>query len=274
MALPIVSILRHAGAMTTTTPNQLSTGRRTSTLLRIAAIGALALGALALTSESLDATTGQCGEYSYGFTGTRLINDGISTSAGPFAIALPAGTYDIEMWSNDNHPTPDYQTDQIEEQWYFMLDNGYVSPVTLDVPNDQQAIVTSVGEVTLDAATAISVHHRLVGTSPNSVNVECVGFTPVEVEISPPVSPSTTEPQILPPPSTPTTEPTTVVTTIPTEVKSEVVTPPIAQLAVTGNDGALTQLGLLLVLVGVALVAADRRLSAHRNSQLSTETPL
>ena len=218
----------------------------------------MSLGVFALSAGPLGAATSGCGEYSYGFTNTRLINDGISTSAGPFSITLPAGTYDIEMWSSDNHPSPDYQTNQTEEQWYFMLDNGYVSTPTSDIPNDAETMVTTVADVTIEAATAISVHHRLAGSAPNSVNVDCVGFTPVDVEISPPATSPTTEPPTPPPPSTPGT---VTPPTVPTEVKSEVETPPVAQLAVTGSDGSLTYLGLVLVLAGVVLLASERRLS-------------
>ena len=49
------------------------------------------------------AATANCGTISFSFEGTRLINDGISHRAGPFAIDLPAGTYDVVMRSSDSH---------------------------------------------------------------------------------------------------------------------------------------------------------------------------
>lgn len=252
--------------MITTTTKRPTIGTHRITLRRVAAICALSLGAFALSSGTVTAAADGCGEYSYGFTGTRLINDGISTSAGPYAISLPAGTYDVQMWSNDNHPSPDYQTDQTAEQWYFVLDNGYSSPPTLDIPNNAESTVTSIEKVTLDAATTITVHHRLVGSSPNSVNVECVGFTPANVDISPPATPAITEPSVLPPVVHPPSV-SAPVATVPTEVKPVVEAPPIPQLAVTGTDSSLVYVGLLLLLTGVALVVSERRVEQRHDSR-------
>jgi len=75
------------------------------TTKRLLAIGTLVLGVLTLTPVAAGAQNG-CGEYSYGFAGTRLLNDGISDSAGPFTIDLPAGTYDVQP----ARPAPDRRT--------------------------------------------------------------------------------------------------------------------------------------------------------------------
>ncbi|RZV45465.1 MAG: hypothetical protein EX269_09830 [Acidimicrobiales bacterium] len=147
--------------------------------------------------STLSASSG-CGTYSFGFAGTRLINDGISNDAGPFAITLPAGTYDISMVSHDNHPSPDYQTSQTGEQWFLKLDSGYVSPLTNDIPASEEWMTTMVNSQVIGETSAISVHHAGVG-GVNSVNVVCVGFTPSATPDSttkvpyPTVAPSTTE---------------------------------------------------------------------------------
>jgi len=184
------------------------------------------------SASTLGAVEGPCGEYSYGFTGTRLINDGISTSAGPFAIDLPAGTYDIVMMSNDNHPTADYQPDQTQEQWFVRLDNGYQSPPTLDIPSDQERVTTTFTDVTIARATAISVHHLQEG-SVNSVNVECVGFTTSVVAA--PATTTTEPPAVVPPASVaPTTiAPATPATVAPPTTVAAVTTPPTTVAAVT-----------------------------------------
>lgn len=226
-------------------------------------------GTVLVTAPALGAVDAGCGDYSYDFTGTRLINDGISTSAGPFAISLPAGTYDITLMSDDNHPYPTYQTDQTQEQWYFELDNGYVSPPTNDVPNDSEEMVTTFSEVELDAATTITVKHLLQGTSPNSVNVSCIGFTASDVSVLPPATTTTEAPAIAAPTTvdTPDVEAVTTTTgvavapasTIATEVKGVVETP-VQQLAVTGRDTNIALFtGVLLIMVGMAFVTVASR---------------
>lgn len=232
-------------------------------------------GTVLVTAPALSASDGGCGTYSYGFTGTRLINDGISTSAGPFVIDLPAGTYDITMLSNENHPYPTYQTEQTQEQWFFVLDNGYVSPPTDDVPNDSENVVTNIGEVELAAATAISVKHLGEGGL-NSVNVECIGFTPSVVTVVPPVTteapaiagPATTAaPNVVAPTTTihvdvapvATVAPVAPATTVQAEVLGVVQTPE-PQLAVTGRDTTVIALaGMLLIALGLALVITTAR---------------
>lgn len=171
-------------------------------------VALMALGLLVIASSPAVAATA-CGTYSFGFEGTRLLNDGISTSAGPFDISLPAGTYDITLVSNDNHPNPEYQPAQTQEQWYVALDNGFTSPPSNDIPGDQTRTVTTFASVEVAEATAISVHHLQSGGI-NSVNVECVGFTPT----APPETTTTT------PPETTTTAPpeTTTSTTEVTEI--------------------------------------------------------
>lgn len=248
--------------------------------VRLLAILLLAAGLLVTSAGAIGASAEGCGEYSFGFTGTRLINDGISDSAGPFAITLPAGTYDVTMWSNDNHPTADYQVEQTNEQWYFVLSNGYQSPATDDIASDETSVINTIDRVELAEATSISVHHVKIG-GVNSVNVECVGFTP-SVDIAGPVTTTeapktvgpivTTPPIVISPPATVATPPTTAKasppttakatppTTIKVEVKQEVEVPVVAQLAVTGSQSdGLVALGILLLALGFVCVAAERR---------------
>ncbi len=163
-----------------------------SMLRRIGIIGVLATALVTLIPSAAGASSG-CGEYSFGFAGTRLLNDGISDSAGPFSIDLPAGTWDVTLVSHDNHSSHD-QPEQTEEQWYVQLGDVWTSPLTRDLPDDLDTITSTFMNQTIGAATEISVHHRGVGTV-NSVDVVCVGFTasapPAEpdAEIAPPVNP-------------------------------------------------------------------------------------
>jgi hypothetical protein len=235
------------------------------TVNRLMMVTLLAAGILVTTAGALGASSGGCGEYSYGFPGTRLLNDGISDSAGPFTLStpLPAGTYDITMLSDDNHPSPDYQPLQTQEQWYFTLDSGYQSPPTHDIPNDQTHMVTKIGAVELAAATSITVEHLREGII-NSVNVECVGFTPVEGKIAGPTAPpadvkgATT---IAPPaPATTIAPAAPPATTAPDSVVD--VTPPAPQLAVTGTQSTtLVLLGILLITFGIGCALIERGLT-------------
>ncbi len=240
-------------------------------------------GTVLVTAPALSAADAGCGEYSFDFSGTRLINDGISTSAGPFAIGLPAGTYDITLVSDDNHPYPTYQTEQTQEQWFFMLDNGYVSPPTQDVPSDSQKIVTSFSAVEIAEAKTVTVQHLGEG-GVNSVNVSCIGFTTSEVEVAAPATTTTEAPAIAAPTATteapeiaaPTTEAPSVeavttttgvavapASTIETAVQGVVETP-VQQLAVTGRDTNIALLaGVLMIMMGMGLVTVASRPSVR-----------
>lgn len=139
------------------------------------------LAVLGLFATTIDGTiagadeTGTCGEFNFGFSGTNLINDGISDSAGPFPVVLPAGTYDVTLRGEDDHSTSE-ASDQPGEQWYVALDNGWQSDLSNDIPDDMDTSTTTFTGVTIEAATAISVHHAGEGNV-NSLRVVCVGFT-------------------------------------------------------------------------------------------------
>lgn len=235
----------------------------------------LAGASLIGTAAAANAATG-CGEYSFGFEGTRLLNDGISDSAGPFVISMPAGSYDITLHSFDDHAAHPGQIEQTQEQWYFTLDSGYTSPVSSDVADDTNSSVDTFPGAVIEDATAITVHHLGEGGI-NSVAPMCVGFTtvsspPVVIEPKTIVVPPET---VVPGPPSPVDE-STEITDVPVEVKQavEVKAPPVIlaapapapvlQLAITGPSAPMSimiVLGAVLMVVGGALLVEERRRS-------------
>lgn len=252
-------------------------------------IVALVLSGLGIAGTTTAAGASlNCGQYSFGFVGTRLLNDGISTSAGPFTIDLPAGTYDVMMSSYDAHDEHPGQIDQPYEQWYFTLDSGFTSPLSTDVPDDSTTTVDTFEDVVIDAATSITLHHRGLG-SVNSVEPLCAGFTSVTEEL-PRESQDPQDPEGLTPEvessntpdsassATDLVRPAEEVPRVEVEPATEVrvtelvptpaaiVTTPVTgtapQLALTGPTSqiwlaALT--GASLILLGVALLIQGRR---------------
>ncbi len=149
----------------------------------------MALSLLAVTPAG--AQSG-CGDYSYGFEGTRLLNDGISNSSGPFEIDLPAGTYTVTLVAHDHHSTQPDVPSQANEQYQVVLDSGYVSPASTDIPDDADTTTTVFTGQVIGQSNAISVQH-IGAPGINSVNVVCVGFT-VEAALVEPVPPLVAEP--------------------------------------------------------------------------------
>lgn len=142
-------------------------------------VAVLILAAATLAGQSAAGASGDCGEFSFGFEGTRLLNDGISNSAGPFAISLPAGTYDITLVAHDLHSHDSTVNTQPHEQFVVRLDNGYVSPPSADIPDDIDNTTTvHRAQHIASPAGAISVHHVGIG-GVDSVDVLCVGFDPI-----------------------------------------------------------------------------------------------
>ena len=175
---------RHSGSQTHS-GLRLSLSRR---WMRSVAVLILAAGTLA--GQSAAGASGGCGEFSFGFEGTRLLNDGISNSAGPFAISLPAGTYDITLVAHDLHSHDSTVNTQPHEQFVVRLDNGYVSPPSADIPDDIDNTTTvHRAQHIASPAGAISVHHVGIG-GVDSVDVLCVGFDPIaEAPAAAPVEP-------------------------------------------------------------------------------------
>ncbi len=247
---------------------------RSSRPIRLAAVALVLAGSsVVATAVAANASSG-CGEYSFGFEGTRLLNDGISDSAGPFSISMPAGTYDITLHSFDDHADHPGQVEQTQEQWYFTLDNGYRSPVSSDIPDDGNTSTDTFRGVAIDAATAITVQHLREG-GVNSVAPMCVGFTTVEPveEVVPeaPVDEPEPEVEIASPPPAKVARDVPVTPDVPVEVEPAVEVNPDAvvaapavapQLAITGPSAQaslLVLLGSALVLGGAGLVLAERR---------------
>ncbi|NEP48421.1 MAG: hypothetical protein F6K65_06125 [Moorea sp. SIO3C2] len=156
-------------------PRQIPEIRRASARVLVA-VSVLLLGLGALAPNGSAGNVG-CGTISFSFDGTRLLNDGISDSAGPFGIDLPGGTYDVMMRSADHHSEQDDQTGQEAERWWFSLDSGYRSAPTDDLPDDRDANATTLLAQSVPESRSISVHHFREG-GVNSINPVCVGFTP------------------------------------------------------------------------------------------------
>lgn len=219
----------------------------------------LAFGTLALLGSPAGAADG-CGTYSFGFDGTRLLNDGISNSAGPFAADIPTGTYTVTLVSHDHHDTQVDIPSQLAEQYHVVLDSGYVSPASSDIPDTANNMTTTFAGQQIDASAEISVRH--VGTQGiNSVDVVCVGFTPEaiaepvaeepEQDILIPLA-LARDPEVTPPP------------VIEAEVKGIVESPlpATAQLAITGPSTqaiALLIVGFVLIAVGALLTREGKR---------------
>jgi hypothetical protein len=242
--------------------------RPSRTLRLTAAALAIASTTIVGTATTASATMG-CGEYSFSFEGTRLLNDGISDTAGPFTITLPAGTYDIALHSFDDHVAHPGQTDQTQEQWYFQLDNGYQSPTTTDIPDDDTFAADTFSNVTIPTdATTITVHHLREGGI-NSVAPLCVGFTTTQtrtqpeldtaIEIAGPQAPFQPLPVTNAPTITVEVEAVTEIAAPPAVAPAPVVETP--QLALTGPTTTWTMIatGVTLIALGTALTAHQRR---------------
>lgn len=249
---------------------------RSSRFFRLAlAVLVLSGAGIVGTATTANADTG-CGEYSFGFAGTRLLNDGISNTAGPFTIAMPAGTYAITLHSFDDHIDHPGQTDQTQEQWYFTLDSGYISPVSSDIPDDAVSVTDTFTGVIDQDATSITVHHLGQGNV-NSVSPMCVGFTTVTPALPAPEEisevPAVEAPvEVAGPELTMNDVPVVPVEVKPAvEVKAPAVAAPVPspapQLAITGPSAytwALILAGASLLALGAALVLEERRRSFTR----------
>lgn len=226
-------------------------------------LAAIVIPALGATAGASDA----CGQYSYGFTGTRLLNDGISDMAGPYAIDLPAGTYTVTLVAHDHHDTQVGIPTQPAEEYVVVLDSGYTSPPSTDIADDATVTTTVFTGQVIGASTAITVRHGGV-PGINSVDVVCVGFTPeadsdalIEEPVEEPVQDISDpvgvvrDPEIVPPAE------------ITPEVKGTIETPPASpQLALTG-PGVYAQtmvlFGLVMISVGALLLRRERRFESR-----------
>ena len=141
--------------------------------------GALSIAAATLVAPNAAGAEAACGQFGVEFDGVRLLNDGANNTAGPFSIDLPAGTYDVTIVSYDDHTgQPDIGT-QPNEQFVVELNNGYVSPASIDIPDGINSATITHGGQSIGAATSLTLRHVGVGGI-NSVDPQCVGFTPVD----------------------------------------------------------------------------------------------
>jgi hypothetical protein len=238
----------------------------------------IALGTLALVSAPAGAAD-SCGTYSFGFEGTRLLNDGISNTAGPFPADIPAGTYTVTLVSHDHHDTQVDVPTQPGEQYHVVLDSGYVSPASNDIPDAANGMTTVFTGQQIDASTEIGVRHG-GAQGINSVDVVCVGFT-LEATVESVVEfPAVEEPAVEEPtptreavepeqdisvPLTLTRDPEVVArAAVEPEVKGIVQSqqPVVAQLAITGpSTQAVTLLivGFVLIALGALLTREGKR---------------
>jgi hypothetical protein len=241
------------------------------------------------------ASTG-CGTYSFGFEGTRLLNDGISDVSGPYPIDLPSGVYTVTLVAHDHHDSQVGVPTQSGEQYVVELDSGYRSPASTDIPDDKILTVTVFTDQHIESSSQVTVRH---GGEPgiNSVDVVCVGFTPeaiadpvVEQPIPDPPTvdvpptetpvvevPNPDAPVVGPPVETPVqdiSDPITIVrkpqvappASVVPEVKGTVEFPPgTPQLAITGpgdHAGILLAMAAILIALGTILVRRERRITS------------
>jgi len=240
--------------------------------LTILVLGTIVAPAL---SSRAGATSG-CGTYSYGFEGTRLINDGISNVSGPYEIELPAGIYTVTLVAHDHHDTQVGVPSQPGEQYVIELDSGYTSPRSDDIPDDLIMTVSDFQGQRLEASSEITVRHGGV-PGVNSVDVVCVGFT-LEAAADPSIEdPTRDTPGVEVPPIEPPvqdiSDPLTIVrepqatppASIVPEVKGTIEVPPITpQLAITGPGDHVELLvvaGAILTFLGALLVRRERRIT-------------
>jgi len=210
--------------------------------------------------------------YSVAFdSSVALIDPGVTT-LGPFAVNVPAGTYEITMSSWLGLTDDPAQT---MEQWYFTTDSGYTSPLTTD-SSPNMIFTDVVNTQTLPATASVTLHHKGNTGVTNSVHPLCIGFRTVAAPTTTTAAPTTTTAAptttTTAAPTTTTTEnnqvspastaaPTTTTTTTTTAAPTTTTTT-APSLALTGPDDLSMSLGLtgaaLLLAGGAAMVAARR----------------
>lgn len=259
--------------------------RGVSRLRRTSVLAVVLLTIVVPVFSSTAAAASGCGTYSFGFEGTRLINDGISNVSGPYPIDLPAGTYTVTLVAHDHHDRQVGVAGQPGEQYVVELDSGYTSPPSRDIPDDLILTTTIFAGQQISESSAITVRHGGV-PGVNSVDVVCVGFTP---EPESPTVPGVVFPNPLDPPADPSVERPTQDIGVPVgivrnpdaqtpqpanpaplepDVLGVIESPPVApQLAITGPGDHASQLvgaGVVLVLLGALLVQRQRRWDVSR----------
>jgi len=145
-------------------------GKTNRNILAAMLIGAGALLVAVSPVSADDDAAAACVDVTFDFDSLgqgALTNN--NPTLGPTPIAIGAGTYDIELVSSDPTHGPGLFTDQTHEQWFFVLDSGYASPVTPDIPEIDLSLTVVVTGVTLSASTAITAVWS--GQAPSSDSV-------------------------------------------------------------------------------------------------------
>ena len=143
-------------------------------------------------------------DFSIPFDASTVLIDPNTSTLGPFTlpVALPAGNYDVTVatWYG-----PVDEAVQTMEQWRFVTDSGFTSPLTDDFssPTNLQSNQSFDG-VDIPATTQIFLEHKGNTGVTNSVHPLCIGF-----ELNEPVVTTTTTEA----PATTTTTAAPVVTT-------------------------------------------------------------
>ncbi len=156
-------------------------------MIAVVSGASLVLGATFVVGAGVVAAQGGCGGTSVDLSGSRLLNDGVANVAGPFQVNLAAGTYDVTAISYDAHSTVVTGGDQSMEQWSFVLDSGYQSPLTADIADSSDWSTSTWGGQQIDGATSLKLVHRGAG-GVNSVDPVCIGFVRIDSELPDPAT--------------------------------------------------------------------------------------
>ena len=126
------------------------------------------------------------GDFVRDIEGIQFIVGGVTTADLALAAPIPAGTYDLNAASRDEHDGRESLSPQPQEQWVveFLDSNNNVlatSQPTADLADNTAAATWdgSIGSVTLaaDAVSARAVHAAPTSSSANSVFPVCFGAT-------------------------------------------------------------------------------------------------
>ena len=138
-----------------------------------AAAGALLLSVVSVAIPA-GAQDGEC-TVSLSFENAHLLNNGFDDTAGPFEVDLEAGTYTIVIESSDDHDVQVGIAEQPVESFHLVLDSGYRSAATNDVPQDGNTVTTVFTDQVIEASSSLVLEHARVGNV-NSVFADSVCF--------------------------------------------------------------------------------------------------
>ncbi len=122
--------------------------------------------------------------------------DADKSMAGPIAVSVPAGSWDVYLTSFDDHSNKTHQS-QLEEQWYLEGRLGdavvFTTGTTPDLPESTDVAWFSVGSITTTQAidSVVAVHAAYPDSfEPHSVAPLCAAFYPAGTStVNPPVCP-------------------------------------------------------------------------------------